>query len=343
MTMNWLTDLIRPKIRSFVSQQKEVPDNLWTKCPSCEGMLFHRDLEERLHVCSHCGYHLPMDVEARLALLFDNEDYTETPLPKVAVDPLKFKDRKRYADRLKDAQNTRGRSDALVIASGKIGGNKAVVAAFDFRFMGGSMGSAVGSGIVKAAELAVEKKAALIIVPSSGGARMQEGMLSLVQMPRTIIAVQMVKEAGLPYIVLLTHPTTGGVSASFAMLGDIHIAEPGATIGFAGKRVIQETIREELPDDFQTAEYLLEHGMVDMVTPRDELPDTLSRILDLLMNRQKNEMRLPKPSKKQGGKTRKASAISTSKDKSPKQPDPMAKLKPAANANAAGSNKAAAE
>lgn len=282
--MNWLTNFIRPKIRSIV-EQKEVPDNLWQKCPSCEGMLFHRDLKEKLNVCYHCGYHMHISVSERLAMLFDDGKYKEISLPKVAYDPLKFKDRKKYSDRLRETRNKTHREDALVIAHGAIGNMPVIIAAFDFSFMGGSMGAAVGEGIVAAAQAAVKNNAALIIIPSSGGARMQEGMISLMQMPRTIIAAEMVKDAGLPYIVMLTNPTTGGVSASFAMVGDIHIAEPGCTIGFAGKRVIEETIREELPEGFQMAEYLLDHGMVDMVTPRKDIRDTLIRILDLLFNK----------------------------------------------------------
>ena len=282
--MNWLTDFIRPKIRSFVSKQ-DVPDNLWDKCTSCEAMLFHRDLEKNLNVCHHCNHHMKIGVERRLELLFDDGKYETTELPKVAADPLKFKDRKKYTDRLRDAQTKTKEKDALIIASGKIGGQRAVVAAMNFAFMGGSMGAAVGSGILKAAKLAVSEKAAFITIPSSGGARMQEGAISLMQMPRTVLGVSLVKEAGLPYIVLLTHPTTGGVSASFAMLGDIHVAEPGATIGFAGKRVIQETIREELPDDFQTSEYLLEHGMVDMVVNRQDIPRKIGQLLNLLMSK----------------------------------------------------------
>ena len=281
--MNWLNDIIRPRIRSIVGDQKEVPDNLWTKCPKCEGMLFHRDIEENKNVCYHCNHHLRITVKQRLEMLFDNGEYEALPLPKVAHDPLKFKDRKKYADRLKETQSKTGLKDAITIAKGTIKGQKAVIAAFNFSFMGGSMGTAVGEGIVRAAEVAVKEKAALITIPSSGGARMQEGMLSLLQMPRSIIAVEMVKDAKLPYIVLLTDPTTGGVSASFAMVGDIHIAEPGSMIGFAGRRVIEETVRETLPDDFQTAEYLQEHGMVDMVVNRTDLPETIGRILSLLM------------------------------------------------------------
>ncbi len=285
--MNWLTNFIRPKIRSIV-EPKEVPDNLWQKCPQCEGMLFHRDLAENLNVCYHCGHHLKIGFRERLASLFDEGAWKEIPPGKVAFDPLRFKDRKRYADRLKESRAKTGRDDAIVVARGTIDGLPVVVAIFDFEFMGGSMGAAVGEGLVVAAEQAVRSGAALIVVPASGGARMQEGMVSLMQMPRSIIAADMVKKAGLPYIVLLTDPTTGGVSASFAMVGDIHIAEPGSTIGFAGKRVIQETIREELPPGFQTAEYLLQHGMVDMVVPRKEIRATLGRVLDLLMRRRRD-------------------------------------------------------
>lgn len=281
--MNWLTNIIRPRIRSIVGEQKEVPDNLWHKCPGCEGMLFHRDLEEAHNVCYHCNYHLRLTVKKRLALMFDDGKYENLKLPEVAYDPLKFKDRKKYVDRIKESQNKTGLKEAITIAKGTIGGQPVVIAAFNFSFMGGSMGAGVGEAIVMGAEEAVKSGAAFIAIPASGGARMQEGMLSLVQMPRTIIAVEMVKEAGLPYIVLLTDPTTGGVSASFAMVGDIHLAEPGATIGFAGRRVIEETVRETLPDDFQTAEYLKEHGIVDLVVSRKDLHETLSRILNMLM------------------------------------------------------------
>lgn len=287
--MNWLTNFIRPKIRSLTGEQKEMPDNLWQKCPACEGMLFHRDLRENLNVCSHCGHHMKIDVTSRLRLLFDEGRYVEVAAPKVAADPLKFKDRKRYADRIRESRAKTGRDDAIVIARGTMGGMPVVVAAFDFDFMGGSMGAAVGEGIVAAAQTAVQDGAALIVIPASGGARMQEGMISLMQMPRSIVAVEQVKMARLPYIVLLTDPTTGGVSASFAMVGDIHIAEPGCMIGFAGKRVIQETIREELPKGFQTAEYLLAHGMIDMVVARKDHRETLIRIFDLLLRKDSND------------------------------------------------------
>lgn len=281
--MNWLTNFIRPRIRSIVGDQKDVPDNLWQKCEACEGMLFHKELKANLNVCYHCGHHLAMDVKDRLTLLFDDGRYERIATPHVPHDPLKFKDSKKYADRLKASQAKTREADAIILASGKIGGQNVVIAAFDFAFMGGSMGTAVGEGIVKAAETAVKEHAALLVIPSSGGARMQEGALSLMQMPRSIIAVDMVKDEGLPYFVLLTNPTTGGVSASFAMVGDIHIAEPGAMIGFAGRRVIEETVRETLPKEFQTAEYLLDHGMVDMVVKRADLKETIARLLGLLM------------------------------------------------------------
>lgn len=288
--MNWLTNFIRPKIRSMTAT-KEVPDNLWQKCPSCEGMLFHRDLADAMNVCYHCGHHMKVPVKQRLQSLFDDSNWKEVAVPRVPYDPLKFKDRKKYADRLKETRAKTGRDDAIVVAKGTMGGLPVVIAAFDFDFMGGSMGAAVGEGLVVAAEHAVKTGSALIAIPASGGARMQEGAISLMQMPRTIIAADMVKEAGLPYLVLLTDPTTGGVSASFAMVGDIHLAEPGCMIGFAGKRVIQETIREELPENFQTAEYLLDHGMVDLVVPRKELRATLIRILDLSMRKMRDPRR----------------------------------------------------
>jgi acetyl-CoA carboxylase carboxyl transferase subunit beta len=282
--MNWLTNFVRPKIKALVGGEKKpaAPDNLWIKCPNCEQMLFHRDLETNLQVCSFCNHHLRIGPEVRLKQLFDDGAFEKHALSKAVVDPLKFKDRKRYADRLKETQAKQGESDALWVASGKLGGKPAVAAVFDFNFMGGSMGIAVGEGIVMGARLAIEKRCPFIVFPASGGARMQEGILSLMQMPRTTVAVQDVKEAGLPYIVVLTDPTTGGVTASFAMLGDIAIAEPGAVIGFAGQRVIQDTIREALPDGFQRAEYLLDHGAIDMVVHRHQLRDTLIRLLALL-------------------------------------------------------------
>ncbi len=292
--MSWLSNFIRPKIRSIVHNQKDVPDNLWQKCPSCEGMLFSKDLKEALYVCNHCEHHLYQPVEDRMEMLFDDGKFEIIRTAKSPVDPLKFKDRRKYSERLREAQIKTKRQDAVVVAKGMIRGQKTVITAFDFSFMGGSMGAAVGAGIVQGAKTAIKEKAAYIIVPASGGARMQEGAISLMQMPRTTVALQMLKEAGLPYIVILTHPTTGGVSASFAMLGDIHIAEPGAMIGFAGKRVIQETIREQLPEDFQTSEYLLEHGMVDMVTPRSELRDTIATLIHILMKNDEPKRKKPK-------------------------------------------------
>jgi acetyl-CoA carboxylase carboxyl transferase subunit beta len=283
--MNWLTNLVLPKIRAVVAK-REVPENLWHKCPSCGQMLFHRELGASLHVCTNCGHHLRLPAEERLKLLFDDERYELLDLPKVPQDPLKFRDRKRYAERLKEAQGKSGGRDAVLLAQGTVGGAPCVAVVFDFDFLGGSMGVAVGEAIIAAARRAVEDDAALVVVPASGGARMQEGILSLMQMPRTTLAVEMVKDKGLPYVVILTDPTTGGVSASFAMLGDVTLAEPGAVVGFAGARVIEETIRAKLPDGFQRAEYLLEHGMVDMVVPRRELKATLARVLDLLMRRE---------------------------------------------------------
>jgi acetyl-CoA carboxylase carboxyl transferase subunit beta len=280
--MNWITNFVRPKIKALIAP-KDVPDSLWQKCAGCQAKLNHQELGKNLNVCPQCGYHFRLGVIERLQMLFDQGQFQPIDLPKTTIDPLRFKDRKKYTDRLKDAQSTTRRSDALVVAQGTMGGQTTVIAAIDFSFMGGSMGASVGDGLLTAARLAVMLKAPLIVIPASGGARMQEGALSLMQMPRSVIAVDMVKEAGLPYIVLLTDPTTGGVSASFAMLGDIHIAEPGAQIGFAGRRVIQETIRENLPVGFQTAEYLLQHGMVDMVVPRADLRLKITVLLQLLM------------------------------------------------------------
>ncbi|MBS29281.1 MAG: acetyl-CoA carboxylase carboxyl transferase subunit beta [Alphaproteobacteria bacterium] len=279
--MSWLNEFVRPKIRALVGK-KDVPDNLWHKCPSCEQMLFHRELADNLHVCHACGHHLRLSAKDRMRFLLDDGAFERVVLASVTPDPLKFRDSRRYTDRLKDAQAKSGEDEAIVVGHGTIGGQPAVIAAFDFGFMGGSMGQAVGEGLLAAAREAVARNAALIAIPASGGARMQEGMLSLIQMPRTVLAVEQVREAGLPYIVILSDPTTGGVSASFAMLGDIQIAEPGATIGFAGKRVIQNTIREELPEGFQTAESLLEHGMLDLVVPRGEMHARLGQILNLL-------------------------------------------------------------
>lgn len=279
--MNWLSEFVRPRIRTLLGR-KEAPDNLWHQCSACQQMIFHRELETNMKVCPHCGHHMRATAAERLGWTFDGGKFQRIDLPKVPADPLKFHDRKKYPDRLADARKKTGMEDAVLVAHGTVGGHRAVIAAMDFRFMGGSMGAAMGEALVAAARLAVLQKAALIVFTASGGARMQEGPVSLMQMPRSTIAVQMVREAGLPYIVVLTDPTTGGVTASFAMLGDIQIAEPGALIGFAGARVIEETIREKLPEGFQRAEYLLEHGMVDMVLARGEMAATLGRLLGLL-------------------------------------------------------------
>ncbi len=279
--MNWLTSFVRPKIRALVKKQ-DVPDNLWCKCGNCGQMIFHRDLDAEMHVCQHCGHHLRLPLNKRLEMLFDDGEYQRIELPKSTPDPLKFRDSKRYTDRIKEARSKTGEDDSIIVAHGAMGGINVVVATLSFDFMGGSMGIAVGEGFIAAARLAVVQDAPLIVVTASGGARMQEGALSLMQLPRTVIAVEEVREAGLPYIVVLTDPTTGGVSASFAMLGDIHLAEPGAMIGFAGARVIEQTVRETLPNGFQRAEYLLEHGIVDMVVPRKELRDTLVRLISLI-------------------------------------------------------------
>ena len=294
--MNWLTNFVRPRIRALV-QKAEVPDKLWDKCPKCGQMIFRRELEAALNVCPHCDHHMRLSAEKRLAMLFDEGQYHTIELPKTPADPLKFRDRKRYGDRLKEAQGKTGLNDAILVAHGRMGGLQVVCAAFEFDFQGGSMGLAVGEAVVAAARLATLQQAALILVPASGGARMQEGILSLMQMPRTVIAVEQVREARLPYIVVLTDPTTGGVSASFAMLGDVQIAEPGAVIGFAGARVIEETIKEKLPEGFQRAEHLLEHGMVDMVVHRRELRETIVRVISLLTNREPPApaAALPKP------------------------------------------------
>ena len=283
--MNWLTNYVRPKIRALVERRRaEVPENLWRQCPACERMIFHRDLEANQHVCPHCDHHLRVGPGFRFRQLFAGRPYELLPLPEVPTDPLRFRDLKRYTDRLKEARARTGAKEALQVAVGSIGSVETVVAAMDFAFMGGSMGAAVGEGLVMAAQEAVRRRAPLVVVTASGGARMQEGAIALMQMARTTIAVKEVKRAGLPYVVILTDPTTGGVTASFAMLGDVHIAEPGALIGFAGQRVIEQTIREKLPPGFQRAEYLLEHGMVDMVVHRFELQATLARLLELLMH-----------------------------------------------------------
>lgn len=281
--MNWLTNFVRPKLRALVNK-RDTPENLWEKCPSCGQMVFHRDLEANHRVCPQCDYHFRLSPNERLGQLFDDERYDRITVPDVVADPLKFRDSKRYTDRLKETRAKTQEPEAMVVSVGRIGGVETVVAAQNFGFMGGSMGLAVGEALIKAAEEAVSRGAPLIVITAAGGARMQEGILSLMQMPRSAIAVNDVREAGLPYISILTDPTTGGVTASYAMLGDISIAEPGALIGFAGPRVIENTIRESLPEGFQRAEYLLEHGMLDLVVHRRDLRATLAHLLALLTN-----------------------------------------------------------
>jgi acetyl-CoA carboxylase carboxyl transferase subunit beta len=279
--MNWLTEYVRPKIRNLLGQ-REVPENLWVQCPSCQQMIFHTELAKNLLVCGNCGHHMRAEATDRLTWTFDDGSFTRIELPRVPLDPLRFRDTKRYSDRLRDARDKTGLDDALVVAHGLIGAQRAVVAVMAFEFIGGSMGAAVGEGLVAAARLAVLQGAALVVFTASGGARMMEGAVSLMQMPRTVIATQMVREAGLPFITVLTDPTTGGVTASFTMLGDIQIAEPAAEIGFAGARVIEQIVREKLPEGFQRSEYLLVHGILDMVVPRARMRETLGRILSLL-------------------------------------------------------------
>jgi acetyl-CoA carboxylase carboxyl transferase subunit beta len=279
--MNWISEWALPKIKTLFGGPREVPENLWHKCSACERMIFHRDLERSLHVCPHCGHHMRIGARQRLDYTLD-EGWQRIELPKAPADPLRFRDQRRYGERLREAQAKAGQEDAVVVAHGAIEGNRVVVAAFEFSFMGGSMGAGVGEALVTAARLAVLQDSPLIVFTASGGARMQEGAISLMQMPRTVIATRMVKEAGLPFIVVLADPTTGGVTASFAMLGDIQIAEPGALIGFAGARVIEQTVREKLPEGFQRAEYLLEHGILDMVVKRGEMRATLARLIGLL-------------------------------------------------------------
>ena len=280
--MNWITNYVRPRINSIFSR-REMPENLWSKCDECGTMLFHRELSENLFVCSGCGHHMAISPRDRFKALFDGGIFTEVKVKAPKPDPLHFRDQKKYPDRMKAAQKSSGEAEAMLVATGEMGRTPIVAAAQDFSFMAGSMGMYVGNAIIAAAEEAVRLKRPLILFSAAGGARMQEGILSLMQMPRTTVAVQMLKEAGLPYIVVLTHPTTGGVTASYAMLGDVHIAEPNALICFAGPRVIEQTIREKLPDGFQRAEYLLDHGMLDRVTPRPQLRDELITITRMLL------------------------------------------------------------
>lgn len=293
--MSWLTDFVRPKIRSLVSKA-DIPDNLWHKCPKCEQMIFHRELLENFQVCRHCQYHMRLSAKERLDLLFDHKEYVRLAYPAVPQDPLHFRDSKKYIDRLKEARQKTGEKDAIVLAKGAIGGWQAVVAVFDFTFIGGSMGLAVGEALIQGAETACNEGLPFIAIPSSGGARMQEGTLALMQMPRSILAVTRMREARLPYITLLTDPTTGGVSASFASVGDIILAESGAIIGFTGARVIKETLRTPLPEGFQSAEFQLSHGFVDIVVHRHDLKEKLALLLHLLMG----EKRLSPPAPYRG-------------------------------------------
>jgi acetyl-CoA carboxylase carboxyl transferase subunit beta len=263
--------------------KRDMPENLWTKCDECGTMLFHRELSDNLNVCTNCDHHMVITPRERFNALFDGGIFTEVKVPKPIADPLQFRDQKRYPDRMKAAQKSTGETDAMLVAEGEMGRTPIVACAQDFSFMGGSMGMYVGNAIIAAAERAIKLKRPLILFSAAGGARMQEGILSLMQMPRTTVAVNMLKEANLPYIVVLTHPTTGGVTASYAMLGDVQIAEPNALICFAGPRVIEQTIREKLPEGFQRAEYLLDHGMLDRVTHRTALRDELISILRMLM------------------------------------------------------------
>jgi len=282
--MNWLTNMVRPKI-STLWKKRDTAENLWQKCANCGEMIFHRDLKAAQNVCPSCGHHMRLPARERLESLFDEGQFEEIDVPDVPADPLGFKDEKKYTDRLKDARNKTGDKDAMIVCFGALDKQPITVAMQNFSFMGGSLGMAAGEAIIKAAEAAVQKQTPLILFAAAGGARMQEGILSLMQLPRTTIAVERLKEAGLPYIVVLTDPTTGGVTASYGMLGDIHLAEPGALIGFAGPRVIEQTIREKLPEGFQRAEYLFDHGMVDMVVQRKDMRETLARIIRLLTNK----------------------------------------------------------
>jgi acetyl-CoA carboxylase carboxyl transferase subunit beta len=279
--MNWISEVVRPKIKTLF--KKESPENLWIKCPDTGQMVFHKEVEANLWVIPGSEHHLKVTAPQRLKMTFDQGTWLDVPLPEVAADPLKFRDEKRYADRLKDARAKTGMTDAFKVGFGRVGGLPLTVAVQDFAFMGGSLGMAAGEAFVRGAETALDKRTPYVLFAGSGGARMQEGILSLMQMPRTTVAVRRLASARLPYIVVLTNPTTGGVTASYAMLGDVHLAEPGALIGFAGPRVIEQTIRERLPDGFQRAEYLREHGMVDQVVHRRDMKDTIAGLCRILM------------------------------------------------------------
>ena len=283
-TMNWITNLVRPKIRSLL--KRETPENLWIKCPDTGQMVFQKEVEDNLWVIPGSGHHLRMNAKARLGHMFDGGTYETIKVPDVPADPLKFKDEKRYVDRIKDARAKTGMQDSVLVGYGMLDQLAVTIGVQDFTFMGGSLGMAAGEAVITAANTAYERKTPLVLFIASGGARMQEGILSLMQLPRTTVAVQRLRRAGLPYIAVLTNPTTGGVTASYAMLGDVHISEPGAMISFAGPRVIEQTIREKLPEGFQRAEYLYDHGMVDMVLERKDIRPTVSRLCRLLMKRE---------------------------------------------------------
>ena len=280
--MNWIKNFVRPKIRSFLGVKRELPDNMWVKCPETGEMVFYRDLEANQFVIPNSGHHMRMAPDVRLNAMFDGGEFEEIALPEVTQDPLRFRDERRYADRLKEARAKTERNDCVMAALGSLDGIETVITVQDFAFMGGSLGMAAGEAVITGLETAVRRQTPFIMFAASGGARMQEGILSLMQLPRTTVGVQMLREARKPYIVVLTNPTTGGVTASYAMLGDVQIAEPGALIGFAGPRVIEQTIREKLPEGFQRAEYLAEHGMVDMVVHRHKLRSTLAELCRLL-------------------------------------------------------------
>ena len=285
--MSWLSNLTPPGIKNIFRKEDDGADSLWTKCGGCGEMIFDRDLEAAQFVCPSCGHHMKMSPQDRMKRLFDDGAYEEIKTPEPPTDPLKFRDEKKYADRLRESRKKTGQRDAMTVGAGAVDGLTIVAAVQNFDFMGGSMGMALGEALIAAAQEAVRRTAPLVVFTASGGARMQEGILSLMQMPRSTIAVQMMREAGLPYVVVLTHPTTGGVTASFAMLGDVNLAEPGALIGFAGPRVIEQTIREQLPEGFQRAEFLLEKGMVDLVVHRHDIRSTLSRLLSVLTSAEK--------------------------------------------------------
>src|ERR1700726_3639795 len=279
--MNWISNVVRPKIRSIL--RREAPGNLWIKCPETGQLVFYKDVEANQFVIPGSNYHMRMGAVARLKSMFDNQTWLDIGVPEVPLDPLKFRDERRYTERLKDARGKTGSNEAIKLGLGKLEGLAVVIGVQDFDFMGGSLGMAAGEAVIKGLETAVGKGTPFIMFAASGGARMQEGILSLMQMPRTTIAVQELREAKKPYIVVLTNPTTGGVTASYAMLGDVHIAEPGALIGFAGPRVIEQTIREKLPEGFQRAEYLRDHGMVDMVVHRHDLRATIVKLCRLFL------------------------------------------------------------